>query len=315
MRAIAICSFGGVEQLQPVQLPLPRPGPDEVLIQVKAAGVGYWDIAVRENMEGLGQGRSFPLVLGWESAGIVTQRGAGVTGFAVGDAVFAYPFQRGNYAEYVAAPVSQVAHKPQTLDFVHAAALPVNGVTALQAITEALNMQRGEKLLITGAAGGTGMLAIQLAAQRGAYIIVTASARNHAFLRQLGAHEVWDYVQDDYAAVIRTAHPAGLDAVLECVESPTGDNFYRSLTTLRPGGRMVSIVTWPNHRPLRPDVRVSYLIGQPETRLLQAIATLVDSGQLRVEVQQVLALEQAAAAHQLVATRHTRGRVVLQVAD
>lgn len=313
MRTIAITAFGGVEQLTLMELPVPQVGPDEVLIKIKAAGVGYWDIAVRENYENLGTDRTFPLVLGWECAGVVVALGAGVTALHVSDQVFAYPFQRGCYAEYVAAPVNQVAHKPRTLDFAQAAALPVNGVTAFQAIYEALNVQVGERLLITGAAGGTGVLAVQLAALRGAHVIATARSQHHGLLRDLGATDLIDYTSDDYAAQINTRYPSGIDAILECVESTTGDNFYRSLTTLRPGGRMVSIVTWPNHRPRRSDVSVVYLVGQPEARLLQAVAQLVDAGKLRVVAGQRFRLEQAAQAQQLVESRHGCGRFVLEL--
>ncbi len=175
---------------------------------------------------------------------------------------------------------------------------------------ENLQVQPGEKVLITAGAGGTGLFAVQLAARLGAHVIATASERNHAFLRNLGASEVIDYRKTDFVQAIREAHPRGVDAVLECVD---GENVLRSLKTLRSGGRLVSIVTWPE-RPVRSDISTLYIIGQPDLERLTTLARLIDEGQLQVHVQQVLPLEQASQAHHVVESRHLRGKIVLNVA-
>ncbi len=148
-------------------MPRPIPGPDEVLIRVQTAGVGLWDVKVRR---GQGRDRSFPLILGWESAGIIEQTGAQVTGLQVGDAVSCYVPHVGHYAESIAAPALLVARRPSTIDATHAAAIPMSGLTAHQALTEELSLHAGETVLITTAAGGVGSFAVQIAACLGAHV-------------------------------------------------------------------------------------------------------------------------------------------------
>jgi NADPH:quinone reductase-like Zn-dependent oxidoreductase len=209
MRVVAILAFGGPERLTLMEMPKPVPGPDEVLIRVQAAGVGLWDVKVRRGQVG---DLSFPLVLGWESAGTIERVGTGVACFAAGEAVYGYVRQVGHYAEYVAAPASLVARRPNSIDAAHAAAIPISGLTAHQAITEDLELRAGETVLITAAAGGTGTFAVQIAASLGAYVVATASAQNHHYLRELGAQEVIDYTTTDFVRAVRAAHPAGVDA-------------------------------------------------------------------------------------------------------
>lgn len=235
MRAIAITAFGGPDRLLLLGMPKPLPGPDEVLIRVHAAGVGLWDAKVRRGQVGE---RSFPFILGWESAGIIEQTGASVTGLQVGDAVYCYVRQVGHYAEYVAAPANLVARKPGTIDAAHAAAIPISGLTAHQALTEELGLQAGETVLITAAAGGVGSFAVQIAAQLGAHVIATASARNHAYLRELGARSVIDYTTTDFCQAVHALHSTGVDAILDCVG---GETVIRSLQALRDGGRLASV--------------------------------------------------------------------------
>ncbi|MBO0783495.1 MAG: NADP-dependent oxidoreductase, partial [Ktedonobacteraceae bacterium] len=235
MHVVAITAFGGPERLTLMEMPRPVPGPGEVLIRVQAAGVGLWDVKVRRGQMG---GHSFPLVLGWESAGAIERVGANVTGFAVGDAVYGYIRQVGHYAEYVLAPASLVARRPASIDATHAAAIPISGLTAHQAITEDLGLRAGETVLITAAAGGTGTLAVQIATSLGAYVIATASARNHHYLRALGAQEVIDYTTTDFVQAVRATHPAGVDAVLDCVG---GETTLRSLAALRDGGHLAHL--------------------------------------------------------------------------
>src|SRR5215471_438041 len=194
MRAIGIRSFGGADRLELLNAPVPKIGPEEVIIQVVTAGVGLWDAKVRQNLSGMGEAElPFPIILGWESAGVITQVRTNVSSLRVGDEVLTYAYQRGNYAEYVAAPAGSVAKKPHSLSMEEAAALPVNGNTAYQAIYDELKLRPQETVLITGGAGATGLLAVQLAAQLGVHVITTTSRRNRDFATALGAHEVICY--------------------------------------------------------------------------------------------------------------------------
>jgi NADPH:quinone reductase-like Zn-dependent oxidoreductase len=312
MKAVGINDFGGDERLELLDLPVPTIKSDEVLIQVKAAGVGNWDRLVRENIAGLGEeGLPFPLKLGWECSGVIAALGSEIENFKIGEAVIAYAYQRGTWAEYVAAPVSAIAKKPVTLSFEEAAALPVCGVTAHQVIYEDLAVQANEIVLITGGAGATGLLAVQLAVRLGAQVITTARPPNHAFLRELGAQKIIDYSQTDFVQEIRQTYPNGIDAVMECVTNQA--NFFQSLQTLRPGGRLVSIVNWDKTGPLRAEVKVHYSIGRPEGTRLAKLAELVDRGQLKVQVAQVFALEEARQAQKAVENGHGRGKIILKV--
>lgn len=312
MHAIAITAFGGPDRLTLVDLPVPPCGPDQVLITVQAAGVGMWDVKMRQGLFTL-EGQAFPLVLGWESAGIIQEVGAEVTGrgLGVGTRVICATEQSGmgHYAQAVAVPADLVAPAPSSLDARHAAALPVNGLTAYQAIYERLQIQSGETLLITGAAGGTGTFAVQLAAQVGAHVLVTARSQNHPYLQQLGATELIDYAQTDVTQAIHARHPEGIDAVLDCVGGETAAS---SLEVVRDGGRLVTIVDLEQVRPTRHiDTQILYV--RPDGWQLGELTKRVDQGQLTVHLDQVFPLEQAKEAHERLETRHHQGKIVLSI--
>ncbi|GHO81868.1 oxidoreductase [Ktedonobacter sp. SOSP1-85] len=310
MQAIAITAFGGPDQLKLVDLPVPPCGPEQVLINVQAAGVGMWDVKTRQGSIVL-EGQQFPLVLGWESAGIIAKVGEAVTGWDVGTHVICATYQVGigHYASAVAVPANLIAPMPSSLDALHASALPVNGLTAFQAIFELLKIQPGETLLITGAAGGTGTLAVQLAARLGAHVMVTARNEHHPYLQQLGASELIDYTQTDFAEAVHAAHPEGIDAVLDCVG---GETAARSMQVVRERGRLVSIVDLEQVTPTRHiDTHVLYF--RPDRRQLAELTKLVDHGQLTVHLDQVFPLEMAKLAHERLETRHHQGKIVLDV--
>lgn len=312
MRAIAIKGFGGYDKVELLDLPIPQAKPGEVLIEVKVAGVGNWDSLVRQNVAGLGQNAgSFPIKLGWECAGVIASVGEGVNTFKKGQPVIAYPHQRGTWAEYVATSAATVATKPTSLSFEQAAGLPVPGVTAHQTIFEELKLSPGETVLITGGAGTTASLAIQFAAKLKARIITTARRQHDTLLKELGASTVIDYTTADFEQVILAQYPGGIDAVMETVAG--NNNFFKSIQTLRPGGRIASIVSWDKNRPHRQDVSVQHVVGQADGARLALIAQMLDNGQLKVAVPQVLPLAQAAQAQRMVETG--QGQVVLQVAS
>jgi NADPH:quinone reductase len=310
MQAIAITAFGGPDQLKLVDLPTPICGPDQVVIKIQAAGVGMWDVEVRQGRIRL-EGQQFPLVLGWESAGTIEQVGALVTGLGVGTQVICATYQVGigHYAHFVAVPADLVAPAPSSLDPLLAAALPVNGLTAYQAIYDLLKVQKGETLLITGAAGGTGTFAVQLAARVGAHVMVTARSENHPYLQKLGASELIDYAQTDFVGVVHTAHPEGIDAVLDCVG---GETAARSLEIVRDGGRLVTIVDLEQVTPTR-HIDAQLLYFRPDGRELAELTKLVDTDQLTIHLDHVFPLEQAKQAHERLETRHHQGKIVLSM--
>ena len=308
MRVAAITAFGGADRLTVMEMPIPYPGPNEVLIRVQAAGVGLWDVKVRRGQVG---NRPFPFVLGWESAGVIEHLGANVTGFTVGDAVYCYVREVGHYADYIAAPASLVAKRPRSLDAAHAAAIPISGLTAHQSITDELGVRAGETVLITAAAGGTGTFAVQIAAQLGAHVIATASAHNHHDLYNLGAHEVIDYTTSDFVQAIRASHPAGIDAVLDCLG---GQNTAKCLGALRDGGRLAFLAE-AEELPISRGITAHIVYGRPDAQRLTTLTQMVDAGQLSVHLDRTLPLEAARQAHELVEAGHVRGKIVLVSSD
>jgi NADPH:quinone reductase-like Zn-dependent oxidoreductase len=254
-----------------------------------------------------------PFINGWDVAGVVEEIGYGTTRFQVGDAVFGmpcFPGAAGAYAEYVTAPARHFARIPEGVGFIEAAGLPMAGLTAWQMLTEVAGVRSGQRVLVSGAAGGVGHLAVQIAKAHGAYVIGTASAAKHAFVRALGADEVVDYTTSDVSAVVRE-----VDVVIQMFGGRAG---LRALDCLRPGGVLVSGQgAWTpglHERAGKLGVRaVTYLVD-PDGAGLEALAALVEGGRLVVHVDSVHPLEQADTAHDLVATGRTTGKVVLAVA-
>ncbi|WP_026416247.1 NADP-dependent oxidoreductase [Actinomadura oligospora] len=312
MRAVSQDEPGGPEVLKIVETARPEPGAGEVLVRVHAAGINPVDWKTRSRGR-LHDGTRPPFTLGWDVSGVVEAVGYGVALFAPGDEVFGmprFPDPAGAYAEYVTAPARHFARKPAKLDHVHAAALPLAALTAWQALVDTADVRPGERVLIHAAAGGVGHLAVQIAKARGAHVIGTASAAKHDFLRDLGADELVDYRESDFAEVVRD-----VDVVLETMG---GDYPARSLRTLRPGtGRLVSILpldaSWPAAEAEAEGVRAGFVLVEPDHQGLREIAALVDDGRLRARVQDVFPLEKAAEAHRSGETGRTAGKIVLSV--
>jgi NADPH:quinone reductase-like Zn-dependent oxidoreductase len=304
MRAIAIEGFGGTDRLKLVDLPIPEPGPDDLLVRVRAAGVGPWDAKTREGLFGK---RSFPHVLGVEGSGIVESAGENVADVREGDEVYLY--SGGCYAEYVAAPAQKVARKPASLSFEEAAGVPVAGSTAYQGIVEEIGLKAGETVLIARAAGGVGTMAVQIAASLGARVLGTSSPANHDYLRSLGAAGAIDY-HGDWVAAVRTIAPGGVDAVFDCVG---GETFRRSFDAVRDGGRVVTIVAFGEEVEPGRGITHRAFSARAERRKLEKLSQMFDAGKLRVDLEDVLPLEEAAKAHERVEAGHTRGKIVLRV--
>ncbi|MFI9341954.1 NADP-dependent oxidoreductase [Streptomyces sp. NPDC052773] len=309
MRAVSQDVLGGPEVLKIVETERPAPRPNEVLVRVRAAGVNPTDWKHRANGGFLGEP---PFVLGWDVSGVVEATGIGVAAFRPGDEVFGmvpYPFGHGSHAEYVTVPARALAPKPAGIDHVQAGALPLVSLTAWQALVETAELRAGQRVLIHAAAGGVGHVAVQIAKARGAYVIGTASAGKHGFLRELGADEVIDYRETDFAEVVKD-----VDVVLDTIG---GDHSVRSLRVLRPGGVVVSIL------PVGSDdfyeeadrlgvLAVRMLVDADRTGMLE-IARLVEQGALRPTIAGTFPLAEAAEAHRRGETGRTTGKLVLVI--
>ncbi|MFG2821092.1 NADP-dependent oxidoreductase [Kitasatospora sp. NPDC048365] len=307
MKAIAIHRYGGPEVVEYTELPDPKIGPDSVLVRVRAAGVNPVDWKIRDgHLDGMLDAH-FPLVMGFDCAGVVQAVGGGVTEYRPGDEVIGYVrkdwVEHGTYAELVAAPVRTLARKPAALDWAQAGGLPLCGLTAYQALVKALAVREGETVLVHAAAGGVGCLAVQIAEARGCRVIGTASERNHHFLRGLGAEPVAH--GPGLADRVRELAPGGVDAALDLVG---GDAVETSAELVADPGRIASVA----------DYRVAalgghYVWARPDHADLTELARLADDGRLTVPVASTFPLSQAASAQALNAEGRTRGKIVLLV--
>ena len=310
IRAISPRSWGGPEVLTEIEVPRPEPGPGEILVRVHAAGVNAADWKARAT-GGLGLWGD-PPILGYDVSGHIEALGSGVTLFARGDEVFGmprFPHQAGAYADYVVAPARHFALKPEALDHARAAALPLASLTAWQSLYETAHIQPGGRVLIHGAAGGVGHVAVQIAKALGAYVIGTASKSKHPFLRSLGADEVIDYRAVDFDKAT-----CGIDVVIDVIG---GDYGPRSLRVLREGGMLVSLSSPAEDRlrveSARSGLRAGFLLVEPDHAGMKAVAAFVSDGKLRPELAAELPLERAAHAHALGESGHTSGKIVLRV--
>jgi NADPH:quinone reductase-like Zn-dependent oxidoreductase len=309
MRAISQDVLGGPEVLREVRVGRPAPRPNEVLVRVRAAGVNPTDWKHRATGGFLGEP---PFVLGWDLSGEVAETGIGVAAFKPGDEVFGmlpYPFGHGSHAEYVTVPARALTHKPASIDHVQAGALPLVSLTAWQALTEYADVRPGQRVLVHAAAGGLGHVAVQVAKARGAYVIGTASAGKHDFLREIGVDEPIDYRSTDVTEAVRD-----VDVVLDTLG---GETSVRSLRVLRPGGIVVSVL--PVGPPEfyeeaeRLGVRAVRMLVEADRAGMEAVAELVESGKLRATIAGTFPLADAAKAHDLGDTGRTTGKLVLLV--
>lgn len=311
MKAVRIHKYGGPEVLQYEEAPIPPIGDEDVLIRVYAAAVNPLDWKVRSGWEIAWFHHAFPLILGFDVAGVIAAVGAKVNNFVIGDEVYGSPpaygvSPAGGYAEYIAVPVGNIAHKPHTLEYIQAAAIPAAGQTAWQALFNAADLQPGQTILIQGAAGGVGVFAVQLAKWRGAHVIGTASPHNHAFLHELGADEVIDYTTTRFETVVHN-----VDIVLDAVG---GEIQHRSLSVLKPDGLLVALFDELDPALVAARGVRQYSFGvQWSASDLAQLAHLVDTKQLQPIVSTVLPLQEVQQAHRLSESHHVRGKIVLQV--
>ncbi|MEV6240991.1 NADP-dependent oxidoreductase [Lentzea sp. NPDC051838] len=297
MRAIIQNEFGGPLTL--TNVPKPQPLPTEVLVRVHAAGVNPvdWKTRAGSGMAGL---QSFPFINGWDVSGVVEEVGFGVTTLKPGDEVYGmprFPHAASAYAEYVTAPSRHFAKKPKSLTHVEAGALPLAALTAWQILKDTADVQPGQKVLITAAAGGVGHLAVQIAKAQGAYVVGTAREAKHTFLKDLGADEVIDYTRADYQGT-------DIDVLVDLVGGASPD-------PVRPGGLFVGVPSGVDSVS-REGIRISPILVEPDRAGLEAITALVDRGALKVHVDATFPLEDAGKAHALGETGRTQGKIVLE---
>lgn len=307
MRAITYSRFGSADVLELTEVPDPHVGPDTVVVRVRAASVNPVDWKVREGyLEGVID-TTLPAIPGWDVAGVVEQVGLDTPEYQVGDEVYGYvrkdTVHDGTFAELVAAPVRTLARKPASLSFEEAAAVPLAGLTAYQAIQRS-GVREGQTVLVHAAAGGVGAFAVQIARALGARVIGTASERNHEFLRSLGAEPV--AYGDGLADRVRGLAPGGVDVALDLVG---GDAVATSAAVLAQGGTIASITD----ATARTEHGGHYIWVRPSTADLDALTELFDAGKLSVEVAQVFDLADTADAHRASESGHTRGKVVVRV--
>jgi NADPH:quinone reductase-like Zn-dependent oxidoreductase len=311
MRAIRVDHFGGPEVLRPVETDAPEPAPGEVLVRVTAAGVNAVDWSVRSGAAGDRFG-SPPYIPGWDISGVIEAAGPGTGSFEPGDRVYGmprFPAMASAYAEQVTAPAAHLAPAPARIGDVQAAGLPLAGLTALQ-VLDLAGVVSGQRVLVHAAAGGVGHLAVQLAKARGAYVLGTARADKHEFLRDLGTDEPVDYSEVAFEDVAKD-----VDLVIDAIG---GDYGMRSLTMIRPGGTLIVIRGGVSAElaaaAAAAGVRAENYLVRPDGPGLARLAGFVDAGDLTIAISQLFPLARAADAHRSGETGRTQGKLVLSVA-
>lgn len=312
MKAAYIEEYGDLKQVKTGELEKPEPDEGEVLVRVKAAGVNPVDAAVVRGMLKDAIPGDFPLIPGWDVAGEVEETGHSVSRFSPGDEVYAYArrpkIQHGTYAEYVSLPESYLAERPTNISMEEAGGIPLVGLTAYQSIFDFGKLKKGQTLLILGASGGVGTLAIQLAKSVGAKVIGVASETNHEYMKELGADITIDYKDNHVGKAVEKAHPEGVDLIFHCSR---GDSFEQVMETevLKDGGKVVSITK--SKPEISDDIEFKYVFVEPNAEQLEHIAGLADNGKIKVPVSKTYLLDEAEEALQDIEKLHTKGKAVI----
>src|SRR5438034_9033564 len=310
MKAVVIHEYGGPEVLKYEDVPRPEPKEDQILVRVIAAGVNPVDEAGRSERSAKFFGMTLPFIPGYDIAGIVEKTGGKSTKFKTGVSVYAYLSltKGGGYAEYAAASEAEAAAKPKSISFVEAAGVPVVALTAWQALIDTAKLSAGQTVLIHGGSGGVGTFAIQIAKARGAKVIATASTANQDFLKQLGADVAIDYTKAKFEDVAKN-----VDVVLDSVGK---DTLARSYGVVKKGGFIVTLVARIDTSKLdKHGIRGESLGVEPTSNELTEIGKLIAEKKIKVIISQTLPLADAVKVQKQIATGHTRGKIVLKVAD
>ncbi|HEY6070538.1 MAG TPA: NADP-dependent oxidoreductase [Chthoniobacterales bacterium] len=307
MKAIVAHDYGGPEVLKLEEVPVPEPKENEVLVRVIASGVNPADPLILGGKLAKEFGTHLPLVLGYDMAGVVVKTGAKVKKLKVGDPVYAYLLWGGGWAEYCISNETESAIKPKSLNFLNASAVPLAALTAWQAF-ELGKLQSGQTVLIHGGSGGVGSFAIQIAKAKGARVIATASSANLDLLKQLGADVAIDYTKPNWES---TVHDVDLALV-----SVGRETMQRTYGVIKKGGMIVSIFSPYDETELKKrEIHGAFLSSHPNSAELTEITKLIEANKIKPVVSQVLPLSEAVKATTQAETHHTRGKIVLKIAD
>ncbi|MFD9625681.1 NADP-dependent oxidoreductase [Peribacillus muralis] len=310
MKAVVIKQYGGKERLKEIDIQKPIPEEKQVLVKLHATSINPIDWKLREGFLKTMMPFDFPIILGWDAAGVVDEVGEHVQDFKVGDRVFARPetTNRGTYAEYAIVDTHLLAKIPDNISFEEAACVPLAGLTAWQCLFDFGNIQQGDKVLIHAGAGGVGTFAIQLAKNAGAYVATTAGTHNVEFLKSLGADEVIDYKKQDFEKILTE-----FDFVLD---SLGGENQEKSFTVLKDGGKLASIVSEPNQdKALQKNIKSGNVWLVPNGQQLAKIANLLEQKKLKVIIGHKFPLSEEGIkeAHALSESHHAKGKIVIEI--
>jgi NADPH:quinone reductase-like Zn-dependent oxidoreductase len=308
MKAIVAHEYGGPEVLRYEDAPRPEPKENELLVRVIACGVNPADPLVISGRLAKEFGTHLPLIPGYDVAGVVEQTGAKVTKFKKGDAVYGYALFGGGWAEFAVLAENEAALKPKTATFTDAAAVPLAALTAWQSLIDVAELSAGQTVLIHGGSGGVGSFAVQIAKARGARVIATASTANQDLLKRLGADVAIDYTKTKFEDVAKD-----VDVMLD----PVGrDTLARSYAVVKKGGIITTLVARPDQAQLdKYGIRGTSIFGKPDGNELAEITKLIEAGKIKLIVSQVLPLTDAVKATQQAETHHTRGKLVLKIAE
>ncbi|MDR9418274.1 NADP-dependent oxidoreductase [Gracilimonas sp.] len=312
MKATYIEEYGDLANIKTGELDKPEAKEGEVLIRVRSAGVNPVDAAIARGMLKDAILGKFPLIPGWDVAGVVEEVGHSVSRFSPGDEVYAYArrpkIQHGTFAEYVSLPESYIAERPTNISMEESGGIPLVGLTAYQSIFDFGGLKNDQTLLILGASGGVGTLAIQLAKSVGANVIGVASEANHEYMKELGADITIDYKDNHLGEAVKNAHPEGVDLIFHCSR---GDSFAQVMETsvLKDGGRVASIT---NSNPdINEDIDFKYVFVEPNAEQLEHIAALADNSKIKVPVSETYSLKEVGQALQEIEKLHTRGKLII----
>jgi NADPH:quinone reductase-like Zn-dependent oxidoreductase len=303
-------AYGDVSQIKIGELDLPVVQEGEVLVRIKAAAVNPVDSAVREGWLSAFLPLNFPVIPGWDVAGVVEECGFSARRFKPGDEVYAYArrptVQHGTFAQYMVIPESYLALKPKNLSFEEAAGIPLVGLTAYQSLFDAGHLQAGQTVLILGASGGVGSLGIQLAKDKGATVIGVASHKNHKFMQDLGADHTIDYKDTHVGQAVKAIFPDGVDLIFDAA---SGETLAQSLEALKPSGKLVSILN--QGQDLDKSINFQYVFVEPNSTQLEHLRQLAEAGKIKVHVSGTYTLDQTAEAMRQIETHHTTGKIVI----
>ena len=310
MKTVRIHEYGNANVLRIEDLPVPTIAKDELLIKIHAASINPYDWQVREGMYKDMSQTKLPITLGQDFSGTVEKVGGSVTDFKVGDKVYGVTSTQkdGSYAEYVEVKASDVALMPKTINFDEAATLPLAGTTAWETLITCARIQKGQRVLILAASGGVGSLAVQLAKNKGCYVIGTTSRSNFDFVKRLGADEVFDYMSEDFSMNLRD-----VDVVLDTIGGAVQEKAFK---VMRRGGMLVSIKSQPNKEMAeRFGVKCEFVLVSHNTHILNELRSMIEMGQIHTVVDKVFKFNDVKLAQDYSQSGKARGKIVLEIAN